>query len=217
MKKVTRMMGLTRQKKIYLIVVLYIIVLVMLTVLKLSTTQIKIETRNLIMMMEDDVEDDDDEIIIDKNHAPRPLIFTITTFSYDEFTKNWILSLEKNKMYDYMIICCDLPCSKSLISWKDSLHVELAKEYIPYNNTNNDTEAVEEYASKELIFGTSEFIKLAALRPIIYKNLYLKYVNKKRYKQNKYSALLYLDSDMVIVNNFIPLLYKKYLYHIHIK
>ena len=67
--------------------------------------------------------------LIDNDDTLRPLIFTIATSSYINFVKNWVLSLEKHEINDYMIICQDIKCKNELLEWSISLFRDERIEY----------------------------------------------------------------------------------------
>ena len=207
-----RRMGATQQKStsiktlIYVLLMAGLLLLIIINYLQFSHAKSEGSMR---IESVDITEREDVNLQLHTNgYALHPLIFTITTFAYIDFVKNWVLSLERHKLYDFMIVCQDIKCKDALKKWRKSIKIELVTDLIEIKNDEN-----EKSADKFLTFGTSDYITFSHLRPITILNVYLEYFNKFKQDINtKYNALLYLDSDMAIVENFIPKLQREYLY-----
>ena len=122
------------------------------------------------------------------------LMFTIVNHGFISFAKNWILNLLKLDMHDFMIICTDKQCYYDLAKWNDSLQDQILLLKLESSLSSN-------FVS----YGQNDYKLYTKQRPIIVKNIY-----NKLYHQNEsnYDAILYLDSDIIALKNFIPIIEK---------
>lgn len=144
-----------------------------------------------------------------------PLFVTITTIGYVAFTKNWILYMKKSKISDYLIVCYDIDCQQELSGFMQNYGI----------NNSHQIELVDDFVEKDhksqlmdkhfLRFGSDTYKKFIHSRPNVYKSIFMRYNDDIN---SKYNAILFMDSDMVIVpnrfdnnTNLIQLLQNKYL------
>eukprot|EP01084_Bolivina_argentea_P065847 120030_1 len=131
-----------------------------------------------------------------KSHSFRPLLVTITTNGFVNLTKNWIISLQKHNITDSLILCGDIECYESLINFSSTINVQLISQ--------NEILSQKRFAK----FGSEVYKKMVNERSGIMHSLFM-----DLYNNSIYDGILFMDSDIAITNNFIPLIENKYLYH----
>eukprot|EP01084_Bolivina_argentea_P065846 120029_1 len=131
-----------------------------------------------------------------KSHPFRPLLVTITNNGFVNLTKNWLISLQKHNVTDSLVLCGDTDCYNSLINFNSTMNVQLV--------SNNKILSRKRFHK----FGSEIYKKMVNERSGIMHSLFM-----DLYNNSIYDGVLFMDSDIAIINNFIPLIENKYLYH----
>eukprot|EP01084_Bolivina_argentea_P138763 244231_1 len=140
-----------------------------------------------------------------KEYEYKPLLFTISNNGYTDFTKNWIINLQKNNITNYCVMCTDENCFDKLSLFNKNNSIGQIRYYHHENETF--TLRITRYFHS---FGHIGFSEITKIRPTILRLLYNEYYNK--YQNNItlnnnsnviIDSLLYLDADMGIFRNFL--------------
>eukprot|EP00483_Globobulimina_turgida_P003407 UN03413 len=127
----------------------------------------------------------------------RPLLVTITTFGFVDFTKNWVISLQKNGINDSLVLCGDIKCYQSIKQFSSNINVELISDSILPEH------------GRFARFDSQLYKKIVNERSAIMHTLFMKLY---KYNNSQYDGVLFMDSDIAVTNNFLPLLQNEYLY-----
>eukprot|EP01083_Nonionella_stella_P183292 661951_1 len=118
----------------------------------------------------------------------KPLIFTISNGGFLDFTLNWRLNWQQHHINDTLIVCTDRECVQEL----DQIDTSINSQLIDLHQ-NDDF----------FVYGGAQYGKLVNMRPMILLKLYTEHYAKYILNNTSYNALLYMDADMGIVQNFI--------------
>ena len=117
---------------------------------------------------------------------PNPLIFTIVNSGFINFAKSWLLHLQSmTNIVNYMVVCTDNKCYEQLIASNFSENHVLLFE-------------MKELSQEMVDFKSPKYSQYTKQRPYIIKTIYDKYYDKLQY-----DALLYIDADAMIIEDFI--------------
>lgn len=119
------------------------------------------------------------------------LVFTINNHGFVPMAQNWILHAQSAEVNRFKVICTDRQCFDELSIWMNSTeHLELME--------------FEELNSKKMSWGQKDYSKYTQQRPQIVQAMYAGH-----FMDHNLSGILYLDSDMVIVRNFLSMLHSE--------